>query len=549
MSAGYNSSEVCRLCTTGGGLRMHIFDKEGEQRQLLFKIKSCLPIMISKEDTLPKKICYRCAYKLDMFYEFRLSCLNSENMLKNVTEKQLPVENGQRDEVQVKSEKMEEVQKSTYTEAMQQHMAQINAMHCKPQQDDKSSDRNAGQKNPNCQNGTRLPEYPTTLKVPQVSQPNPDIYGSKQASEPTFVIPDDGLGFDDGVRVLRALGTWSPDYTNSLGRTGMLHVPEQHYGEVANSVNNGSYGPQRKVSPSTTNRSKGASKGDGANSSSSKSFACTVCGKGLARKDKLVIHMRIHTGEKPYICEVCNKAFARRDKLVIHMNKMKHRTPTNIAPLGKRSIVPDKNGMLMQQQHQQQQQQQQQQPSQSQQQPQPQPPPHQQPQQQQSPQQSLVTDKKSLSVKCEDDDIPRGLPLPPPQQQNISWSCELCGRMFSTRDDWMAHAKSHLDDKMISNMHHPQQHLSNGNPCSSSVVVPTSVPAPPAPYFSPHVPHHVQPYGASAPERHFCLVCRQDFTNKTDFMFHVRTHFVEGKPPEFDMLGKSNLVDGSGLCT
>lgn len=30
--------------------------------------------------------------------------------------------------------------------------------------------------------------------------------------------------------------------------------------------------------------------------SGSKAFECTVCGKGLARKDKLTIHMRIHTG-------------------------------------------------------------------------------------------------------------------------------------------------------------------------------------------------------------------------------------------------------------
>lgn len=33
----------------------------------------------------------------------------------------------------------------------------------------------------------------------------------------------------------------------------------------------------------------------------------------------------------------------------------------------------------------------------------------------------------------------------PETHPQLSWSCELCGRMFSTRDEWTVHAKSHLE--------------------------------------------------------------------------------------------------------
>lgn len=46
---------------------------------LFFKII----FQITKEDALPKNICQRCVYKLDMFYEFRVSCMTTETVLKS----------------------------------------------------------------------------------------------------------------------------------------------------------------------------------------------------------------------------------------------------------------------------------------------------------------------------------------------------------------------------------------------------------------------------------------------------------------------------------
>ncbi|XP_012058389.1 PREDICTED: zinc finger protein 90 [Atta cephalotes] len=451
MNEDLGFAELCRLCSLKSNHQLQIFDKESEQRQLLFKIRSCVPIVIGKEDGLPKNICQRCIYKLDMFYEFRLSCISTETILKNYAEslKNIVTLNNQSTDKDKMSNGGQQQQHANYVEthtaahaALQQHMAQ---------------------------------------QAAQARLTGAGPHAASQPPNPTFTLPDDGLGYDDGVRVLRSIGTWSSDYSATMRPSMMPAFPgtDQQFGSRVPAVNQ----PLRTMTTNSASVRPGSvSKATNTGEPTTKAFACTVCGKGLARKDKLVIHMRIHTGEKPYSCEVCGKAFARRDKLVIHMNKLRHRT--GVSPLSAPS-TPRVD------QHQQQQQQ---------------PPQQQQAQQQQSSRQDTIHKLK---------------------EEPVSWACELCGRSFATREEWTQHARSHLEGM-------PPQHA--------------------APYF----PGPAPPPQSYTPERNFCLVCRADFTDKAEFMFHIRSHCEHGQPsggkqsggdPATAELIARGLVDPSGLCS
>lgn len=137
--------------------------------------------------------------------------------------------------------------------------------------------------------------YTTNIKIPQITS----SLASSSTTSTYTTVPDDGLqalGYDSGVRTHAAI-QWPADIPPNIPRPNLIPFTEPY-------VEGGSLNPNTRLlnhhltkshSHTTSSSSRKSRSTNNNTSNTPKAFECTVCGKGLARKDKLTIHMRIHT--------------------------------------------------------------------------------------------------------------------------------------------------------------------------------------------------------------------------------------------------------------
>lgn len=87
-----------------------------------------------------------------------------------------------------------------------------------------------------------------------------------------------------------------------------IHTSERPYGCT--------YCPKRFASSSNLNTHIKIHTGE-------KNYHCDQCGKAFSTKGQLYQHMLVHTGEKAFLCEYCNKRFSQKAHLIRHLKTHK----------------------------------------------------------------------------------------------------------------------------------------------------------------------------------------------------------------------------------
>ncbi|XP_066254716.1 gastrula zinc finger protein XlCGF57.1-like isoform X27 [Euwallacea similis] len=309
---------LCRLCLVKDQVNIPIFEEQGDIRQTFLKIRSCLPVKVSRDDKLPKKICGGCSNKLDLFYEFWSSTANSEKTLQSWL--------GQEEE----DDKMQEITKPVEALVKEESEA-LEDGHAHDQSFDEATKDEA--EAPPAKRARRTAAVKAQINISHDSDEDEDVDGA----EPITKIEDesdDSDGEEKDPSYTEVPGTSADDQAgpSGLGKDGVeapvhaFSLKSEFDFEPVNIHIVPERKPYIKVGPRRTKKKSKQAVLD------SQSLQCSICTKQFVSKKLFATHRYFHRIEssdnlskvdfekEDFVCTFCEVSFTSMDKLGSHLS-------------------------------------------------------------------------------------------------------------------------------------------------------------------------------------------------------------------------------------
>ncbi|XP_066254692.1 zinc finger protein 90-like isoform X6 [Euwallacea similis] len=305
---------LCRLCLVKDQVNIPIFEEQGDIRQTFLKIRSCLPVKVSRDDKLPKKICGGCSNKLDLFYEFWSSTANSEKTLQSWL--------GQEEE----DDKMQEITKPVEALVKEESEA-LEDGHAHDQSFDEATKDEA--EAPPAKRARRTAAVKAQINISHDSDEDEDVDGA----EPITKIEDesdDSDGEEKDPSYTEVPGTSADDQAgpSGLGKDGVEAPKRRRRGRPRKSAAL-DYPCLNCPKVFSNQRFANLHKHTHIDESSFKpdeeGFTCIFCSSKFVLKEDMKTHMKCHSMS----CKECHEHFLNPFFLGLHMAE--HDLESNVA--------------------------------------------------------------------------------------------------------------------------------------------------------------------------------------------------------------------------
>ncbi|KAJ8932685.1 hypothetical protein NQ318_020334 [Aromia moschata] len=320
-----NINNICRICLEKGPKLMPIFDPI-KPPHFSILIMACAAVQVLEGDGLPPYICQKCISKLNIAFQFKTQCENSDAKLRQCFENyhHLPPTPDLAGFIDLKKD-----EQNTSTIFVENNDGGTNNHVQKQQQQQQAVEPQMLESN-GIQSSLQIrePQLFQTIQIdPNPTAPLPNIdkntltelkieLSDLKTSDVDLKVEDIALVNIThlNIKTKKQPKHHQCDTCGKVFRTkpGLVHHIRIHTGER----------PYNHICAACSKAFATAqqlTKHTIAIHTSERPYGCTYCCKRFASSSNLNTHTKIHTGEKNYRCDQCGKAFSTKGQLYQHM--------------------------------------------------------------------------------------------------------------------------------------------------------------------------------------------------------------------------------------